>query len=270
MPTWTATDGRLVLDADRDEVEADGIVVLTILGMKELSIIADTTSSLEQRNSRFSFHENPEDDAATMETFRTADTDGVFGFRSKGMKEILTRARPESRSDLLSLNGAYRQPFIQDGTVGELVRRMRNPSGLNQDRGPGFPDDDLTTIDAVADVLDDTYGLLLFQEQFIEIVHRLTGWSYLVSELYRRRVKTTPGDEILQDELIAEAGKTVALSEHQEHQLRALITRSRQTVLKAHAVAYTRVGWMMAYLQAHYRDQFLASFEKTRIEADSH
>ena len=86
---------------------------------------------------------------------------------SKGIRNALTRAQPESRSDLMSLNHAYRRPFIQDGTVGQLVRRMRNPSVLNQDRGPGFPEDDLTTIDAVEDVLDDTYGLLLFKSSLL-------------------------------------------------------------------------------------------------------
>lgn len=248
FPVWTAENGRLVIDADRDAVEATGITVLTILGMKELASLGDI--------------DVPDDDTTTLNYIAGGVTDGVFQLSSAGMRRVLRYARPRTLEHLTALVSAYRRPFMTDGTSDELVRRMG--AGRDSDRDsdeaqrarstPGFPEDNLTDLPSVTYVLAETFGLLLFQEQFIEIVHRITGWSYLVSELYRRRARGKPRDQDLQNELIDSALVQAALTKEQEAHLRELIARSHHTVLKSHVVAYTRIGWKMTYRQAHQMD----------------
>jgi len=245
FPVWTAENGRLVIDADRDAVEAAGITVLTILGMKELTSIADIDA--------------PDDDNTTMNYIANGVTDGVFQLSSAGMKRLLRYTQPKNREHLIALVAAYRPPFMNDGTTDELARRMRSSGDTDWDADafqstPRFPEDNLTDLPSVADVLAETFGLLLFQEQFIEIVHRITGWSYFVSELYRFRARTKAREQDVQDELIAAALAHTVLSSKLEAHLRQLIVRGRHTVLKSHVVAYTRIGWKMAYRQAHQMD----------------
>jgi len=237
FPVWTAKNGRLVVDADRDAVESAGVTVLTILGMKELASIANT--------------DVPDDDTTTLNYIASGLTDGVFQLSSARMRRVLRYAKPRSLEHLTTLVAAYTSPFLADGTTDELARRMSNDRGTTVDSDvvqstPTFPEDFLTDLPSVTNVLAGTFGLLLFQEQFIEIVHRITGWNYLVSELYRRRARRNFRLQELQDELIADALERSGLSKEQEAHLRELISRSRHTALKSHVVAYTRVSWMTA------------------------
>lgn len=237
FPVWTAENGRLVVDADRDAVESVGLTVLTILGMKELASIANTDVT--------------DDDTTTLNYIASGLTDGVFQLSSAGMRRVLRYAKPRSLEHLTTLVAAYKPPFLADGTIDELARRMRIARETTGDPDvvqstPAFPEDFLTDLPSVMNVLAGTFGLLLFQEQFIEIVHRITGWNYLVSELYRRRAKRNFRLQELQDELIADALERSALTKEQEVHLRELISRSRHTALKSHVVAYTRVSWMTA------------------------
>jgi len=262
MPTRRAQDGRLVIDADRDAAEAAGMGIVTILGLKPLTVIAEGKSRIQSSHPDVRLSDLSADDEVTMHLFRAGATEGVFQFSYPAMREALREVQPRRRSELHALNAAYRPAFLTDGLFRELVRRMLDRNGIaaqsaRLDVHQRFPEDALYDVEAVREAVADTFGLMLFQEQFIAIVRRLSGWSAREAERYRRRARAADGEgnadrAELQDELIAVATERAAISkEHKDH-LRALIARSPDTVLKSHVVAYAAIGWMEARIRAHF------------------
>jgi error-prone DNA polymerase len=176
MPTWTAADGRLVVDAEREDVEARGIGIFTILGMKQLSVIGETVARIVRSKPDFAIKRIPEEDATTMGLFKTGNTADIFQFDSQNMRETLTRAQAENRGDLAIVSAVHRPPFVVDGMMSELIDRMVAKNNLPESAEHMFPEDMLSEVSGVKDVLAASFGLMIFQEQFLEIVRRLSGW----------------------------------------------------------------------------------------------
>jgi DNA polymerase III alpha subunit len=257
MPTREHSDGRLIIDAGVDQVEDEGIGIVSILGMKQLSVITEAEQRVRNTDPNFSIGDIPNDEAATLDLFRAGDTDDVFQFDSEAMKELLVQAKPSTRADLLALTASFRPPLLTMGITKGMAGRIRAKSdGNRRSDHHRLPEDTFGEIEAVRAITAETRGLLMFQEQLIQIVQHFTGWTLAASESYRRRAKSRSRN----DDLYADFDR--ALHEHspmtkaQVADLHGLIDRSRYTYLKSHAVSYLQIAWTMAYLKTHYRDSF--------------
>ena len=241
---WERRDELLEYLRERYGDEVDGI---SVLGMKPLSALSEARKSLEfgKPSARFWHRTGMEADETTMKLFRSGTTDGVFQFSAEAMQHALADAKSRDFQDLVTLNGAFRPAFLTNGVFEEVVRRMAaRDEVVSETVGRVFPEDRLREIGAVNDVLAETFGLMLFQEQFIGIVHRLSAWSYRESEQYRGQVKN--GFQAELGELLDRATEAASVSERYNDDLRTLISHSRNTVLKSHVAAYALVGWMQA------------------------
>jgi DNA polymerase III subunit alpha len=252
-------NGRLVVDADREAVEEQGIGILTILGMRQLSAISESVKRIKVTVPSFGINRIPDQDDPTMELFRKGETSDVFQFGSMGM--ILCESQPANRHDLVLLYATFVPHLFEAGITDTVIHRMSKrfeTDNFDGERSPGPNDFDFG---AINDLLSETFGILIYQEQFIELVHRLSGWSLLESELYRHRARKNGNRLEFQEEFFTARTET-SNSQEEKKRLGSLIASSRNAVLKAHTVSYVRIAWIMGYLKTHYREEFAAGIAK--------
>jgi len=250
LPLYRTNQDEITTQFDMNAVEKMGLLKIDFLGLITLDIIDATLDAIARRTGeRLDLDHVPLDDEPTYELFRSGKTACVFQFDSGGMRDLLRRARPRVFADLAALNALYRPGALDAGTVEDYVRRRNGTSKVT------YP------LPEIADILEETLGILVYQEQVMRLAQRVAGYSLAEADLLRKAIGKKKR-EIMQ----AEAEKF--LSRCVEHgtprkkaqELWSLIEPfARYGFNKSHAVAYALVAYKTAYLKAHYPVDFLAA-----------
>ncbi len=250
LPLYRTNTGDVTTQFDMNAVEKMGLLKIDFLGLITLDIMDATIAAVRQRTGDVVDLDRVRlDDEKTYELFRSGRTACVFQFDSSGMRDLLRRAKPKVFSDLALLNALYRPGALDIGMVEEYVRRRSGTSRVT------YP------LPEVEDILEETLGILVYQEQVMRIASRVAGYSLAEADLLRKAIGKKKREIML-----AEGEKFVARAvEHgtpkkKARELWALIEPfARYGFNKSHAVAYALVAYKTAYLKAHYPVDFLAA-----------
>ncbi|HRK57253.1 MAG TPA: DNA polymerase III subunit alpha, partial [Burkholderiaceae bacterium] len=187
---------------DKDDVEAVGLVKFDFLGLTTLTILALTLEFVKRLDPGFSLtlETLPLDDAATYDLFKRAQTAAIFQFESRGMRELLKRARPDRLEDLIALNALYR-PGPMD-LVPDFVERKHGRQRIDY------------LHPALESILGETYGIMVYQEQVMRIAQVIGGYSLGGADLLRRAMgKKKPEEMAKQRSIFLEGAKGQGVSE---------------------------------------------------------
>jgi len=230
-----------------DLIEKCGLVKMDFLGLKTLTLIKHTLDLIKKRGINIDESRIPEDDAKTYEMLGRGESTSVFQFESSGMQGILKQAKPSCMEDLIALNALYRP-----GPMAYIPQFIDSKFG----RKPiEYPDPCLEPI------LKETYGVIVYQEQVMQVAQRIAGFTLGQADILRRAMGKKKLEVLMKkkEEFIAGAKKQGFTAEHADRIFEILIPFAGYGFNKSHAAAYSVVAYRTAYLKANYPAEFLAA-----------
>jgi DNA polymerase-3 subunit alpha len=248
-----------VTQFDKDDVETIGLVKFDFLGLRTLTIIDWAVKAINQRrDSGLATSESnskppldiislPLDDVATYELFARGQTHAVFQFESRGMRELLKRAKPDRFDDLIALVSLFR-PGPMD-LIPDFVERKHGRAAVS------FPHP------ALEPVLAPTYGVMVYQEQVMQIAQILAGYSLGGADLLRRAMGKKNAFEMAKERSKFEQGASErGVDPRQASQIFDLMEKfAGYGFNKSHAAAYALISYQTAWLKTHYPAEFMAA-----------
>ena len=250
LPLYRTNKDEITTQFDMNAVEKMGLLKIDFLGLITLDIIDAALDAIRAREGKVPDLDHLTlDDEKTYELFRSGKTACVFQFDSSGMRDLLRRAKPRVFADLAALNALYRPGALDAGTVEDYVRRRSGTSKVT------YP------LPEIADVLEETLGILVYQEQVMRIASIVAGYSLAEADLLRKAIGKKKREIMVAEgeKFITRAGEH-GTPKKKAKELWALIEPfARYGFNKSHAVAYALVAYKTAYLKAHYPVDFLAA-----------
>ncbi len=245
--------GTIVTQFDARQVESLGLYRLNLLGLRNLTVMHDTLALLKKQEKTLPDMDHLDlADGKTFELLRQADTDGIFQLESSEMKNLLFRIRPDRFSDLVALIALYRPGPLEKGMVDDLIASKHGNKNIE------YPVPELEPI------LQDTYGLIVFQEQIMLIAQKLAGYSPEESDVFRRAIGRKVFEEIethrqrFINGLVAQKmDKKTA-----EKVFEQILEYGAYGFSKSHSTAYALLAYQSAYLKAHFREEFMNSWQQ--------
>jgi error-prone DNA polymerase len=248
VPLEWATKGVIVTQWDKDDVEAVGLVKMDLLSLKNLAAIEDAVRLVREVRLPLDIDTIPLDDPKVYELLRSTRTIGVFQVESPGMRGLLGRLQPERFEDLIAQISLFRPGPLTAEMIQPFVARRHGREPVR------YPHPRLEP------VLRGTYGVLLYQEQVLEVAHALAGFGYGEADLLRRAMTTDRSAEemakIRQTFLDGCAAQGDVAPEVAERVWRALAAFAAYGFCKAHAAAFARTAYQTAYLKVYYPAYF--------------
>lgn len=230
-----------------EELEAIGLLKIDLLGLRNLSLIENIIQSIEFDTKKpFDLEGIPEDDEKTFQLLKKGQTDGIFQLESPGMKRVLKQLQPSNFNDIVAVNALYRPGPME--FIPNYIRRKHRQEKTT------YPHEDLR------EILQPTYGVLVYQEQIMQITVRMAGLSYGSADLLRRAVATK--DKMLmqeQREAFLQGAKAKGYDANVAQKVFSWIERFADYGFpKSHATAYSKISYKLAYLKANYPAYFFA------------
>jgi len=249
-PLFKSSKQEITTQWAKDEVEAVGLLKMDFLGLKTLTLITDCLESIKNSEQEVPDIENLAlTDEATYALFSRGDTSGVFQFESSGMRDILRRMVPEKFEDLIALNALYRPGPLRSGMIDDFVQRRHGRVKVV------YPHPLLEPI------LEETYGVIVYQEQVMQIASVMAGHSLGGADILRRAMGKKKA-EVME----AEGAKFVkgaaerGISEEDARTVFDLMAHfAGYGFNKSHSAAYALVAYQTGYLKAHYLCHFMAA-----------
>jgi DNA polymerase-3 subunit alpha len=254
VPLYRTSRDEIVTQFDKDVIEKLGLLKMDFLGLKTLTVIDDCLHSLEAGGApvpdfgRMSF-----DDPKVYDLFCAGDTDGIFQFESSGMRDLLRTVQPRKFEELAALNALYRPGPMQ--WTAEYADRKHGRQPITYI----FPE--------LEEILAETYGVIVYQEQVMRIAVRIAGFSMARADTLRKAM----GKKI--KELIDEQGNHFiaggAAKGYPRDKVAALwrqiVPFAQYGFNKSHSVAYAYVAYQTAYLKAHHPLHFWAAMLSSEV-----
>jgi DNA polymerase-3 subunit alpha len=256
VPTQMATKGVVITQFDLKSIERLGLVKIDLLGIRGLTVLGDVAENVgsppgEPPTSLEVLEAIPEEDAETAELVREGRTIGCFQIESPGMRATLKEIQAGNMDDLMVALALYRPGPLTGGLKGAFVRRHRGEEQADYLHPKLEP------------LLRDTYGVILYQEQVLQIAHELAGLSLVDSDLLRRAMSHfDPGKQMvtLKAKFIAGAVRKSGVPEDVAERVWELMAAfAGYGFPKAHAASYAQVAWRSAWCKAHYPALFMAA-----------
>jgi DNA polymerase-3 subunit alpha len=244
---------NVVTQLDKDDVEAVGLVKFDFLGLKTLTIIDWAVRIINQTypDLGLDIARIPERDAKTFELLRSTQTAAVFQLESSGMRDLIKRMRPDQFDDLVALVALFRPGPLQSGMVDDFITRKHSSNKADID----YLHPDLKP------VLEETYGVILYQEQVMQIAQVLAGYTLGGADLLRRAMGKKKPEEMAKQREIFVTGATErgVARETATHIFDLMEKFAGYGFNKSHSAAYAVLSYQTAYLKAHYPAAFMAA-----------
>lgn len=250
LPLQRTTDGGIATQFPMQTVEELGLLKMDLLGLRTLTVIGDTVNLINETSGQdFEIRNIPLDDPLTYELLGRGDTIGVFQLESSGMRAILKNLKPERFEDIIALVALYRPGPLGSGMVEDFIARKHGKKPVTY------------VHPALEPILKDTYGVILYQEQVMQIASDLAGFSLGQADLLRRAMgKKKPEIIAAQKESFLAGAKKNGVDEATAEEIFDLMAYfAGYGFNKSHSAAYALLAYQTAYLKAHYPVQFMAS-----------
>jgi len=245
---------NLVTQFDKDDVEAVGLVKFDFLGLRTLTIIDWAMQTINQRRAAQGLppediNRIPRDDPATYGLLKRKATTAVFQLESRGMKELIGRLLPDCFEDIIALVALFRPGPLQSGMVDDFVNRKHGRAKVD------YPHPSLEGI------LKPTYGVIVYQEQVMQIAQVLAGYSLGGADLLRRAMgKKKPEEMAKQREIFVEGATERGVEQATATFIFDLMEKFAEYGFnKSHSAAYALVSYQTAWLKEHYPSEFMAA-----------
>lgn len=251
-PLEMAQKGVIATQYSMGPIDELGLLKIDFLGLSNLTTIRNAQRIIRKvYKDSVNLDELPNDDELTFKLLRNADTVGVFQLESAGMKRYLKELKPTMFTDIIAMNALYRP-----GPMSEIPRFIE---GKNQ------PETIKYLHESLEPILKDTYGVMVYQEQIIQILQRLAGYSPGEADLVRKAIGKKKRDILQAEEPKFIAGAiSKGLSEKLAKKLWSQIQPfADYSFPKAHATCYAQISYWTAYLKAHYPEAFMAALMTT-------
>ncbi len=249
-------DEEVTTQYDKDDLEALGLLKMDLLGLKTLTVI-DTTCKLVEsyRGIKVDLDRIHLDDPKTYELLQSGRTEGVFQLESSGMKDLIRRLKPTKFEDLIALVALYRPGPLQSGMVEEFIERKHGKKPVEYE------------VPALREILEETYGVIVYQEQVMLIASKIAGFTLGQADLLRKAMGKKKMD-VMQEQrtaFIEGAVKNGYSREFAERLFDKMEKFAEYGFNKSHSAAYALVAYQTAYLKAHYPVEFMAALISSEI-----
>mgnify|MGYP002777191105 CR=1 FL=1 len=243
-----------VTQFDKDDVEAIGLVKFDFLGLRTLTIIQWALQAIDARRARegqrpLDLDSLPMNDAATFELLKRCQTTAVFQLESRGMKELIKKLQPDCFEDIVALVALFRPGPLQSGMVDDFINRKHGRAEVS------YPHPSLEPI------LKPTYGVIVYQEQVMQIAQVLAGYTLGGADLLRRAMGKKKPEEMAKQRSIFEQGAGErGVAQGLASAIFDLMEKFAEYGFnKSHSAAYAVVSYQTAFLKAHYPAEFMAA-----------
>jgi DNA polymerase-3 subunit alpha len=248
--------GTPVTQFDKDDVEAAGLVKFDFLGLRTLTIIDWVVRDINAQRARLSeaplrMNALPMDDAPTYALLKSTKTTAVFQLESRGMKDLIRRLQPDRFGDIVALVALFRPGPLQSGMVEDFIARKHDTTGATID----YLHPDLKP------VLAATYGVILYQEQVMQIAQILAGYTLGGADLLRRAMGKKKPEEMAKQRSVFVSGAVArGVREAQATHIFDLMEKfAGYGFNKSHSAAYALLSYQTAWLKAHYPAAYMAA-----------
>ncbi len=234
---------------DMKSVESIGLLKFDFLGLKTLTVIQKTIDYLADRNVSLKSEDIPLDDKTTYDLLSSGDTTGIFQLESSGMQDILVKMSPNRFEDLIALVALYRPGPIGSGMIDDFIQRKKGLKAVKYE------------LPQLKEILDETYGVILYQEQVMRIANKLANFSMGQADILRKAMgKKILGEmERLKEEFVKGAVEN-NLDEKKAVKIFDLMAMfAKYGFNKSHSAAYALIAYQTAYLKAQFPVEFLAA-----------
>ena len=231
-------------------LEKLSLLKMDFLGLTTLTLVHDALALIEKNHGvTLALEDIPLGDAATYEIFSKGYTSGVFQFESSGMRDILRRSQPSRIEDLIALNALYRPGPIQGGMIDDFINRKHGRKDI------------VYELPELKEILEETYGVITYQEQVMQIAARLAGYTLGEADILRRAMgKKKPEEMAAQRERFIDGAVARGLPKRKVARIFDLMEQfAGYGFNKSHSAAYAYLAYVTAYLKAHYPTDFMAA-----------
>ncbi len=251
VPLHKTKNDEIVTAFDMVAIEKMGLLKMDFLGLTTLTILTDTLKLIAQtRGTPMTLEQIPLEDQETYEkVFHKGLTSGVFQFESRGMRDVLRRYQPNSIEDLTALNALYRPGPIQGGMIDDFIDRKHGRKKIEYE------------LPELQKILEETLGVIVYQEQVMQIANRLAGYSLGEADLLRRAMgKKKPEEMAQQRERFIEGATQRKYPPKKIEKIFDLMAQfAGYGFNKSHSAAYALLAYHTAYLKTHYPVEFMAA-----------
>src|ERR1700731_2556235 len=250
VPIYKTNRDEITTQYDMNALERIGLLKMDFLGLTTLPVLHDTVNMIEKnRGAKVDIDNLSLDDSETYKLFARGDTTAIFQFESHGMRDILRRYQPTRIEDLTALNALYRPGPIQGGMIDDFIKRKHGTTKVSYE------------LPQLKDILEETYGVILYQEQVMQIANCLASFSLGEADILRRAMGKKK-----KEEMAAQRAKFMAgclankVPEKKAERIFNLMEEfAGYGFNKSHSCAYALLAYQTAYLKVHYPVEFMAA-----------
>jgi len=249
-PLYKGSRDEITTQWGMKEVERIGLLKMDFLGLSTLTLIHDALAQIAATTgARVVMEDLPLTDAKTFDLFSEGQTLGIFQFESSGMRQILRQARPRKFEDLIALNALYRPGPIKGGMIDDFINRKHGRVEVRYE------------LEKLRPILEDTYGVMAYQEQVMRVASELAGFSLGEADLLRKAMgKKNPALMQAQREKFVAGATGRGISAKKSARVFDLMEQfAGYGFNKSHSTAYALLAYQTAYLKANYPWHFMAA-----------
>ncbi|TCP97628.1 DNA polymerase III alpha subunit [Cricetibacter osteomyelitidis] len=266
-PLYCDSEGQHpVTHFDKNDVEYAGLVKFDFLGLRTLTIIKWALDMINERMERegkphIDISAIPLDDDASFELLLNSETTAVFQLESRGMKDLIKRLKPDCFEDIIALVALFRPGPLQSGMVDNFIDRKHGREEV------AYPDSQYQH-ESLKPILEPTYGVIVYQEQVMQIAQALAGYSLGGADLLRRAMGKKKPEEMAKQRSVFEQG---AIDNGIDGELAMKIFDLVEKFAgygfnKSHSAAYALVSYQTLWLKAHYPAEFMAAVMTSEMD----
>lgn len=250
VPLFKSPDGKIATQYSMLSLEKVGLLKMDFLGLRTLTVISKTIENIKKfLHKEIEIEKIPFEDKKTYQLLSRAKSIGVFQLESEGMRDLLRRIEPQNFEDIIAILALHRPGPLGSGMIDEFIKRKHNPRLIKYDHPQ------------LESILKETYGIILYQEQIMQIVHKLAGFSLTQADLLRRAISKKIPEVIEQQKeaFIKGCEKNGVRRNIAEKVFNLIEYFAGYGFNKSHSTAYAFISYRTAYLKANYPVQFMAA-----------
>ncbi|UCE82802.1 MAG: DNA polymerase III subunit alpha, partial [Deltaproteobacteria bacterium] len=250
MPLYKGSKGEVVTQFPMKYVEKAGLIKFDFLGLRNLTVIDNAVKLIQKDYGiELKMRDLSLDDSDTYALLCRGDTTGVFQLESPGMRDLVVRLKPENFNDITALVALYRPGPLESGMVDDFIKGKHGEIEISYD------------VEQLRDILKDTYGVILYQEQVMEIASVLANYSMGEADILRRAMgKKIPAVMAAQrDRFLSGAQENGIHLKKAAHIFDLMEKFAGYGFNKSHSAAYALIAYQTAYLKAHYPLEYMAA-----------
>lgn len=257
LPLYRGQNGEVITQYSMKDVERIGLIKFDFLGLKTLTVIRKAGEMVRRhKDPAFNIESIDLSDEETYRLLSSGGTNGVFQLESAGMKELLVKLKPETFEDIIALVALYRPGPLGSGMVDDFIKRKHRMEPVEY------------VLPQLEEVLGETYGVIVYQEQVMKIATLLADFSLGEADMLRRAMgKKIPAEMEKQRERFLDGARKKKIPPEMAERIFELMAKFAEYGFnKSHSAAYALIAFQTAYLKAHYPVEFMAALLTSEVD----